>query len=171
MLPKGFNYIIDIWINELEKYDFNLLCIKPTPTYWSLGQVYFHLIQETKFFFEQVNVCLSNTNHQTEQKSDAAGVIFSNYDFPDEQIVGPPSNDKTPQPENKQQLLNGLLDLKDEIITLEILIEKSLFNGKTRHPGLNFFNAREWFMFAEIHFRHHLRQKKRIDDYLKTLNK
>jgi hypothetical protein len=27
-------------------------------------------------------------------------------------------------------------------------------------------NAREWFQFADMHFRHHLRQKKRIEKFL-----
>ncbi|HEV9036934.1 MAG TPA: hypothetical protein VGQ51_09945 [Puia sp.] len=35
--------------------------------------------------------------------------------------------------------------------------------GKTRHPGLHYFNSLEWLQFAEMHMRHHFRQKKRID--------
>jgi len=46
-----------------------------------------------------------------------------------------------------------------------LLISKSNHKGKTKHPGLNYFSADEWFRFAEMHFRHHERQKKRIDDF------
>lgn len=60
-----------------------------------------------------------------------------------------------------------LTNLKDEINKVEILISKSSFKGKTKHPGLGYFNASEWLRFAEMHFRHHLKQKKRIDDFLK----
>jgi hypothetical protein len=38
--------------------------------------------------------------------------------------------------------------------------------GKTRHPGLLYFSALEWLRFAEMHMRHHFRQKKRIDEAL-----
>jgi hypothetical protein len=40
--------------------------------------------------------------------------------------------------------------------------------GKTKYPGLNYFTAKEWLQFAGIHLRHHLKQKKRIDDFLKN---
>jgi hypothetical protein len=47
-----------------------------------------------------------------------------------------------------------------------IKITESPFGGKTKHPGLGYFSAHEWLQFADMHFRHHLRQKKRIDDFL-----
>jgi hypothetical protein len=37
---------------------------------------------------------------------------------------------------------------------------------KTAHPAFGFLNAREWFHLIEMHFRHHLRQKKRLDRFL-----
>jgi hypothetical protein len=43
------------------------------------------------------------------------------------------------------------------------LLQKRI--GKTKHPGSNYFTAKEWLQFAEIHLRHHLKQKKRIDDF------
>jgi hypothetical protein len=63
--------------------------------------------------------------------------------------------------------MDYLIKLKTEITTIGILISTSQFRGKTKHPGLNYFNANEWFQFAEMHFRHHLRQKKRIEEFLK----
>jgi hypothetical protein len=45
-------------------------------------------------------------------------------------------------------------------------IPASPFKGRTRHPGLGYFDAAEWFRFAGMHFRHHARQKKRIDEFL-----
>jgi hypothetical protein len=51
---------------------------------------------------------------------------------------------------------------------VEKIISKTLFKGKTKHPGLNYFTAKEWLQFAGMHLRHHLKQKKRIDDFLKN---
>ena len=93
--------------------------------------------------------------------------MFLNNDFPDAILEGPPSNAFTPQPESKDQLLTELLQLKDEMTKAEALIAASQFNGKTKHSGLGYFTASEWMQFAEMHFRHHLRQKKRLDDFLK----
>jgi hypothetical protein len=47
------------------------------------------------------------------------------------------------------------------------LITQSPYKGKTKHPGLHYFNADEWLQFADMHFRHHVKQKKKIDDFLR----
>jgi hypothetical protein len=53
---------------------------------------------------------------------------------------------------------------------MNVTILKSPFHGKTKHPGLGFFNANEWLQFAEMHLRHHLKQKERIEEFLKIRN-
>jgi len=168
MSIDDFNYTIDIWIKELEKYDFDQLCTKPSSTTWSLGQMYMHLIEDTGYYIEQIKICLSNNENATEDAAPAAKIMFANNSFPDEIIEGAPSNLYMPQPESKEQLLHSLDNIKTEMNTLAILINESLFKGKTKHPGLNYFSASEWLQFADMHFRHHLRQKKRIDDFLNT---
>lgn len=167
MLIEDFNHTIDIWIKELEPYDFIQLYTKPSPKSWSLGQVYMHLIDETNYYIEQIKICVSTNDNVIEEASPDAKTMFLNNDFPDEVIEGAPTNLYIPQPQNKEQLMTCLMKLKDEMNNVQILISKSLFKGKTKHPGLNYFNASEWFQFGEMHFRHHLRQKKRIDDFLK----
>ncbi len=164
MLIDDFNYTIDIWIKELKQYDFIQLCAKPSPKSWSLGQVYMHLIEDTNYYIEKIKICVSTDNNENEEASPYAKTMFLNNDFPDEVIEGAPANSRIPQPGNKEQLMKCLVSLKDEMNNIEILISKSPFKGKTKHPGLNYFNANEWFRFAEMHLRHHLRQKKRIED-------
>jgi len=164
---NNFNNTINTWITELQHYDFDELRTKPDPKSWSLGQVYMHLIDETKYYLEQIKICVSTNDNAIEEASPDAKTMFLNNDFPDDVIEGPPTNSCIPQPDNKEQLMSCLLNLKDEMNNVEILISKSPFKGKTKHPGLNYFNAIEWLRFAEMHFRHHLRQKKRIDDSLK----
>jgi DinB superfamily len=167
MLIDDFNHTIDTWIKELEQYDFVRLCAKPSPKRWSPGQVYMHLIGQTNYFIEQIKVCVSNNDNIMEEASPAAKTMFANNDFPDAVIEGPPDNANTPQPGSKEDLVIRLMNLKAEINNVAILISNSPYKGKTKHPGLNYFDANEWLQFAEMHFRHHLRQKKRIDDFLK----
>ena len=166
MLIEDFNRTIDTWINELEKYDLNQLLIKPSPNSWSLGQVYIHLITDTKFYADQIRICISNNNNVDEEASPFAKTMFLNNQFPDQMIEGAPSNSSLPQPDSKLQLLRSLMNLKGEMNEVGKLITQSIFKGKTKHPGLNYFNATEWLQLTEMHFRHHLRQKKRIDDFL-----
>lgn len=167
MLTKDFNYTIDSWIKEVEQYDFTQLCAKPSPTSWSLGQVCVHLIDNTNYFIEQIKICVSTNDYEMEEASPEGKAMFLNNDFPDEVLEGPPSNLDTQQPDNKEELMSCLMKLKEDIHDVEVLISKSPFKGKTKHPGLNYFNANEWLQFADMHFRHHFRQKKRIEMFLK----
>lgn len=167
MLSDDIATTIDGWINALQQYSYIALCTQPSPGSWSAGQVYMHLISDTGYYIEQVKICLSANDNATEEVSVFAKTIFTNNDFPDERIEGPSSNDGIPQPNSKEQLLTGLRHLKDEMSTLAIQIETSTYRGKTKHPGLGYFSAAEWLRFAVIHFRHHIRQQKRINNFLK----
>src|SRR4051794_27370025 len=115
MLIEDFNRTIDFWIKELEQYDFKQLCIKPSEDSWSLGQLYIHLINDTGYYLEQMRICISNNDNASEEAADFAKMIFLNNGFGDETIEGAPSNACIPQPGNKEQLLNNLVKIKDEM--------------------------------------------------------
>jgi DinB superfamily len=170
MLIEDFNHTLDWWIKDLEQYSFDQLCAKPSATSWSPGQLYMHLINATRYFIKQIHICISTNDNEKEEMFANAKTMFRNNDFPDEILDGPPSNAVTQQPAAKKQLISGLLQLKDEINNAASLVFKSQFKGKTKHGGLGYFSANEWLQFAEMHFRHHLRQKKRLDGFLKKNN-
>ncbi len=166
MISASYNHSIDLWIEALTEYSFIQLCISPSPEQWSLGQLYIHLINDTQFYLDQMQVCVSNNENINEVPSEAAKKMFLANEFPDIQIEGAPGNATIPQPNNKEVLLNNLLRLKIALQSIEKTILLSLNKGKTRHPGLGYFTAAEWLQFADMHFRHHLLQKKRIDDFI-----
>jgi hypothetical protein len=166
-MQNNITVSIDIWLNALEQYDFSQIRAKPTPTSWSLGQVCMHLVNETNYYLGQIKVCVTTNDNSNEEATPIGKMMLLNNEFPDEIIEGPPSNFFTPQSDSKEDLVNKLVNLKDEISKAARLISESSFKGKTKHPGLNYFNASEWYQFAHMHFRHHLRQKKRIEDFLK----
>jgi hypothetical protein len=93
--------------------------------------------------------------------------MLANNEFPDATIEGPDTNTAIAQPSSTHELKNALLQLKDEISRLAILVSDSSHRGKTKHTGLGYFSTYDWLQFADMHFRHHLRQKKRIDDFLR----
>lgn len=95
-----------------------------------------------------------------------ARMMFRNNEFPDKLLEGPSTNSEVRQPQSKEELLQNLVSIKDEVNRLSVAFDFSTAIGKTMHPGFFFFNASEWLQFAEMHMRHHFRQKKRIDAHL-----
>ncbi|ACT92728.1 DinB family protein [Dyadobacter fermentans] len=166
MRVKDYHHTIDIWIKSLEPYDIARLLAQPAPGAWSLGQVYVHMLDETEFYFSQIKTCLASNDYAMEDCTSEAKAMLRNRAFPDMIIEGPPSNAYVRQPTSKELLIDRLLALKMIVDETAQLIATSLFHGKTRHPGLHYLSAEEWFAFSEMHFRHHLRQKERIEAFL-----
>ena len=160
---------IDAWMQSLTAYEFSALCVKPSPEQWSLGQVYMHLIENTDYFIEQAKICAAISENASEESSSEAKAMFKDNCFPNAQLEGPPENAFTPQPESKEQLINDLFRIKSDADALHVLITRSAPKGKTKHPGLNYFSATEWIQFADMHLRHHLRQKQRLETFLKRV--
>lgn len=166
------NDTLTTWITALQEYDFDSLVAKPDPENWSLGQVFLHLINETNYYIGQIEYCLAHNENASGLMAENAVLIFANNEFPNERIKNDSqSSQNVPQPTNKTGLLEQMLHLKSQLNLLwnKIIAASSL--GKTRHPGLGYFNAREWFQFAELHLRHHLRQRKRIEQAIKYVSK
>jgi hypothetical protein len=163
---RQFNETIEKWIICLDDYTLEMLCQNPQTGSWSLGQVYVHIIDDTTYFIEQMKIALSNNANSEKEMHRNAKAIFSNNEFPDLLLNGPSTDASIRQPQSKDELLQSLVLIKDEINKLYATFDFSISNGKTEHPGFQFFTATEWLRFAEIHMRHHFRQKKRIDDKL-----
>ena len=168
MTIEGFNHTVDLWIKELGNYDLAELRFQPAPGSWSLGQVCFHLVKNTNYYIEQINICCATNDHMTEVAFPEGIAMLRNNEFPDSIIEGPDTDVALPQPETKEELLSELLLVKTQMNNVAALIRATDFKGKTKHPGLGYFDACDWLQFSEMHFRHHLRQKKRIDEMLRA---
>jgi hypothetical protein len=158
---------IGTWIDALAHYDFNVLQARPNKDSWSLGQVYMHILEDTNFYADQVESCLTESDNQSAEKNDFATRLFLNNDFPDERIKGNAAASQMPEPASKSDLVKQMDQLKTRLTSLWLRVENSNSTGKAKHPGMGYFNAREWLTFAEIHMRHHLRQKRRIEDAIR----
>jgi len=161
---KPFNHAIDLWIAELGHYSLAQLHARSIDSDWSLGQVYMHLLSETEWYVEQMEICLTSDSGASGQMVDKAKVMFVNNEFAGERIKGDPLAAKNiPQPVSIVSLRTELGVLRSKLTRLTLEIAKSDAVGKTRHPGLGYFSALEWLQFSDMHMRHHLRQKQRID--------
>ena len=163
---NDFDKTIDQWIIALDEYSFKQLLFKNSNNQWSLGQLFVHLIESTNFFLQNIKGCLISHENLNEELSLAAKNIFKNNQLPDIEIKGPESNNFIPQPENPHFIKTGLLNLKNEFSKIKKVMLLSNISGKRKHPGLGYFNAEEWFQFAEIHLRHHFHQKNKLDSLL-----
>jgi hypothetical protein len=159
-----FNQTIQIWIDAVDDYSLDQLRQPPREGDWSLGQVYRHILDDTEWFVGQMREALAATENVDQEMHADAKRMFASNGFPDIQIQGPATNTFIPQPESKEELRQGLIVIQEAVNGL--FGKASHSSGKTRHPGLLYFSAGEWLQFAEMHLRHHLRQKARIDEVL-----
>ena len=165
-LLQRFNETIRQWIACLDDYTLEMLHQQPAGNSWSLGQVYIHLLDDTGWFAGQMKAALADTENSTGEMHENARSIFRNNGFPDVLIQGPSTNIAMRQPKSKMELSQGLGSILADVNALYATVDASRSTGKTRHPGLLFFSSLEWLQFAEMHLRHHLRQKQRIDEQL-----
>ena len=166
ILLQQFNTTLGEWIAFLNDYTLDQLCWKPASDSWSLGQVYMHLTDDTAYFVGQMRTAIASTSNGEKGMHLDAGAMFKAGSFPDTMIEGPATNLPIRQPENKVEILQRLEAIEIEVNRLFAGFNEQKAIGKTGHPGLGYFNALEWLQFAEMHLRHHFRQKKRIDQKL-----
>jgi hypothetical protein len=169
MITNDFSNTIAVWENALQQYSFEDLCKKPAAA-WSLGQVYMHLLIASRYFIQQAMLCAAGNENELEQPHPAAVKMFAANTLPDTDITGPPSNNTTPQPCSKEQIVTELQQQKSLMQHAAAVAATSNSTGKTKHPGLHYFTAQQWLQFTEMHMRHHLRQKNKLHYFLKTCN-
>ena len=76
------------------------------------------------------------------------------------------------QPDSPAKIKDDLYKfLKVMNRTAKEIDEAKSLNYKTPHPSLGMLNALEWFQLIEIHYRHHLKLKKKLDPFIRSHSK
>ena len=162
-LESQINSTLEQWIELLNGYSLNTLRKKPSDESWSLGQVAMHIDTETNLYIAEIETCLNSGENCTELMTNDAKKMFEHNSFPNIKIRRDDTlSQHYPQPESKDDLHRRMIQLKERLNGLIVRTKTSNSKGKTRHPGLGYFNAEQWLQFAEMHMRHHLKQKDRI---------
>ncbi len=178
-----FSETVSEYIRELEDCSLDQLLWKPSEDEWSLGQMYMHLIGSAQFMqLRNAVLCLEpggSRDIPQAEKTETGKAVFKTGSFPPERIRVPPSPQYTPsQPESKEQLISGLRDTLRQMTEIEPRIALAFGTvprlqeepGKESvpytvvHPRLGGLNALEWFQLIEIHYRHHVLQKIRLEN-------
>jgi hypothetical protein len=170
---KKFLDLAKYYLKELDYYGKNQFKYKPSETEWSLGQLYDHLVSGTyAFHIKEIENCLSRKNgSEAGAKKFKGKVVFFLKRFPGIKFKGRP--DYTPvQPESPAKM-------KDEVyrfIKAMQKVSKDIDQAnnpvyKTMHPAFGMLNALEWYMVIEMHFRHHIKQKTKLDEVVRSYSK
>lgn len=180
---RKFEDTVSGYLQELDRFTLEQLLWKPTADEWSLGQMYMHLIQSAQFMqLRNVALCLSPKDDpavSSTRKTKQGENLFAAGSFPPDRIHVPASPQYTPtQPGSKEQLADGLRDTVRRMVEIEPAVASAVdqmtpaqvetgYEAPVHlvdHPRLGGLNALEWFCLVEMHYRHHLHQKKRLDD-------
>lgn len=166
---KAFEKVVEQWRMALDDYTPEQFTLKPSEEEWSVGQVYVHLLQSAHFMqLRNAEECLAGNGARSETGRNANGDgVFAANALPPIQIKVPASPAYTPrQPESIGELRAQLDALTDTMRSLAGRMAGFDPEIRLSHPGLGLLNAEEWYLLVEMHFRHHLHQKGRLDAWL-----
>jgi hypothetical protein len=158
-----------LWLVSLNDYTEEQFARQPSEAQWSIGQVYYHLVVGTEnFHLRACRKCLEHGGEVIEGGKTIPGkIVFLFGSFLPVKIHVPPSAEYTPkQPASRAEMREGLLKLIETMRALAPQLTHASPVQKWKHPALGMLTAVEWYRLIEIHFRHHLRQKARLDKFL-----
>lgn len=169
----AFEATVERYVMELDSLGLEQLRSKPDKETWSIGQMYVHLIQSAQYLhLQNVDQCLASgeeTWMPMGQKTERGKAVFESGSFPPIPIRVPASLEYTPcQPENKEQLLVGLRSVVERMKRTESGLIQASEEHKMVHPGFGPLHAQEWFLLIEMHYRHHLLQLARLQEFLQS---
>jgi len=159
-----------LFISDAKKYTAEQFTKSPAEGQWSMAQIYHHIILVTDQCLANATLCIHGKG---KKKSIAIGpAIF--------ELMGsfPPVKLKIKKfpnavkhlyfPENISidAAISGLEKSIRKMEQALQLISQAGTSMRVKHWAGGWFNARQWYHSAEMHIRHHLRQKKRLDRFL-----
>ncbi len=157
------------WISALSTYTPEQFASKPSPAEWSIGQVYQHLVAGTRnFHLRMVETCLGDgTEVNGAPRTDNANAVFTAGTFPPIRVAVPPSAFYTPAERNDPDAVRAEFEALVETMrqTAPRLADADP-DKKAPHPGFGPLNAIEWYQLIEMHHRHHLDQRGRLESWL-----
>lgn len=167
MWIEKFNETIEIWINELDSFTIDQILVKPDSKSWSLGQLYQHIIDETTWYHEQLEISLVDKENVNKKTSKEANTLLERGSFENKRFQGDPFiSENVKQPTSITRLISDLEKLKRDSAKIVDKMQNITYYGKSEHPGIGFLNGFEWLQYSEMHMRHHLKQKRRIEFFI-----
>ncbi|TCZ80878.1 DinB family protein [Paenibacillus albiflavus] len=158
--------LIQTYQDNLHSYSLEQLRFKPKQDVWSIGQMYSHIILTSLYYLDNVEICAAASKEQQLGKTEGGDKIFKLGGFPPIRIKLPEPENTPSNSESKEELIIGLDQVRQKMMEWESKINSINANYKAKHDGFGWLNAREWFDLISMHFTHHLRQKRELEQNL-----
>jgi hypothetical protein len=163
-LEKGYEKFLataGIWEKSIEDYDDLSWNAVPSFGGWTLAQVYRHVVDATRTFgFDKIEKCAERSDGRP-SRTWPGRLVFLLGSIPPVRARVPGDGTYAPEPISREDARLALADSKRRMVEIMPLVRAA--RGVATHPALGRLTAEEWYRFLEMHMRHHLRQKKRID--------
>ncbi|WP_026998896.1 DinB family protein [Eisenibacter elegans] len=157
--------LVERYIQDLDRYTDEQFAYKSADKVWSLGQMYEHLIQSSKFFVIQLKSCLEQKNGSTEgERNEHGDKAFQYNSFPPIKIEVPEAW-RGPDPEAKDRAYyrTALQSTLDYVSKLEERVAQNDGQYKTRHVFWGMLTAQDWYQIIGMHLKHHNRQQTELE--------
>ncbi|MGO4269345.1 DinB family protein [Paenibacillus sp. TAF58] len=172
---QRFEEITNRYLEQLHGITIEQLTYQQSEAEWSIGQMYLHLINTALQQLRNAEQCMIQTAEPVGSiggKTEAGKAVFEQAGFPPVRIQVPASPQYTPgQPESIDQLVQGMNSVRQRMKEIGAMLDSAplqTLQNTVSHPRLGDLHAKEWFMFVEMHYRHHLLQKDRLKKVLES---
>ncbi|PWW02896.1 DinB family protein [Paenibacillus cellulosilyticus] len=168
-LLEQFENTANYYLSEIPKYTMEQMTRKPSEDEWSLGQMYLHLVGSALYMqLRNLELCREQESAPVaNDRPEMVKAMFAAGSFPPDRIRVPASPQYTPkQPESLEEMEQGLRAVIARMRELEPTLAAIPADRAVAHPRMGLLNAQEWFALVEMHYRHHLLQKGRLDVFL-----
>ena len=167
---KEFEKEAKFWLVELENYNEGPFSALTPNSEWTMGQLYEHLFQYTVYCTEKIEESITVSSEGVAKLTFAGKMVFSLGSFfgkkaKDSKMIIP---DLPSQPEDIMDARNKIircLKLMDEANDLINLHSDTAKESVSEHPVFGSLSAIQWFDLIIRHFKHHRKQKRKIDNY------
>jgi hypothetical protein len=133
----------------------------PAESVWSYSEVYSHIIYTDTRSLMAIEKSIHNGLPGRMQLR--TWLILSFGKFPPVKIKAPQKIGAMVQKISTEEARNGIIKLRERVLGIIDVVEKSSPDQKIRHPRLGLLNAKQWLRFIEVHSLHHLKQLQRIN--------
>ncbi|TYS48522.1 DinB family protein [Bacillus infantis] len=159
--------VMEIYKQSLGKYTLEQLRQIPAEGVWSLAQMYDHVIVVADEYLDEAEACANAEPVQGRGKTEFGEKLFREGGFPPVKIRLPDEMNQPPDNSGTSaSLLERLENLEKRIEVSRQTLHKIHPSLKREHGGFGWLSAKEWHQLAEMHFRHHLRQKGELEERL-----
>ena len=159
--------LIGYFIQELENYTEEQFQYKNDEETWSLAQMYQHMYTASTFFVYSASNCLQKRKGSTDGGKTPTGEgLYQRNSFPDKEIKQPKEWTKgVPEAKTRTEAKQQWQDLLPKLKELADTILQDDGSYKNKHVFFGMLNAAEWYQQVEMHNRHHLKQKNKLEGF------